>query len=158
MLKVVQPLYRHVYSIGGLGIAIAKAPGTFVSIIGKQLLVNPEAHPEALFEGVQRYERYRRLPQKISFQNYKALLGLLFGDPISLENLTPVLREGIVHSEFEVAILKKFQDSGRSQLHRDELELVGLEIGISSISAGVYLSHSPVVRPSGLRRGYYRTL
>lgn len=156
VLKAVRPLYKYVFSSGGLGIAIAKAPGTFVSIVGKQLIANPDASSEALFEGIQRYEKYRRLPQDLSFKNFSELVRLLFGEPISLENLPPELREGISLSEFEAAVLHKFLESGRSQLHRDELESVAPEVGISSISAGVYLSHSPIVRSSSIRRGYYR--
>jgi hypothetical protein len=158
VLAVIRPLYQYVYSSDGIGIGIGKAPGTFVSLVGKQLLVNPEATPEILFVGIERYERYRRLEHKIAFQDFKKLLVLLFGEDTSLENLPTELQGGVFLSDFESRILKRFVETGRSQLHRKELESVAPEVGITAISAGVYLSHSPIIRPSPIRQGYYRLL
>jgi len=156
VLAVIRPLYKYVYLSDGIGIGIGKAPGTFVSLVGKQLLANPEATPEMLFVGIERYERYRRLKRKLDFQDFKKLLVLLFGEQTSLENLPAELQGGVLLSDFESQILKRFVETGRSQLHRNELEGVAPEVGITAISAGVYLSHSPIVRPSPIRQGYYR--
>ena len=158
VLAVIRPLYRYVYSSDGIGIAIGKAPGTFVSLVGKQLLANPEAPPHSLFEGIRRYENYRRLKRRIGFQDFKKLLVLLFGEHTSLENLPNELQWGVTLSEFESQILKRFVETGRSQLHRKELERVAPEVGITAISAGVYLSNSPIIRPSTIQQGYYRLL
>lgn len=156
LIHSLKELYKHVYVDGQYGIAIGKPPGTFVSLVGRQMLVNPDVSAEELFEGISRYERYRGMTSQLSFAHFHTVLNLLFGETPSLANLPDELSEGIALTEFETAAVGAFQASGRSLMHRDELEALSSEAGISPISAGVYLSNSPVIRPSPVRRGYYR--
>ena len=149
-------IYSYVFTDGELGIAISKPPGTFLSIVGRQLLVNPDAGDHELFIGLQRFEQSRKLPRKLQFEGFSSLLRVVFGDPPKLQNAPAELRSLISLGDFETEVLKVFEASGRNLLHREELIRVSKALGISPISAGVYLSSSPVLRPSESRRGYFR--
>jgi hypothetical protein len=156
LITVIRRIYKHVFVADGVALAVQRPPGTFVSVIAKQLLVDPVASPEDLFTGLERVMSYRRIPDTVSFEEFSALLALLFGEPASVAGLPQALSSGLELAPYEQAWVGAFASKQRRTLHRDELIDAAARTGISAISAGVYLSTSPIIRPSPVKRGYFQ--
>ena len=158
VLIALNEMYRFVLGSGNIVLAIGVPPGSFISTISKQLEVNPSATDEDLYEGILRFRSSRKSESMISFQEFSQLLTDIFGTPRSIKNLPSELQ---VESQFngcEKAFIEEFKRSTRHSLHRDELVSAAVRSGEKASSAGVWLSTSPIIRPGGLRRGYFQLM
>lgn len=156
VLIILKNLYELVYHNDVMALAIQNPPGAFIEAVGKQLYVNPELNPGALLEGVNRQMAYRGVTNNLSLTEFSGLLELVCGDPPQLREIPVELRYVPQLGQHESAFVDAFRASGRQNLHRDELIAAARERDLNPTSAGVYLSTSPIIRPSGVRRGYFR--
>lgn len=156
VLAILRNLYEHVYHNDEMALAIQNPPGAFIEAVGKQLYVNPELNPETLLEGVKKQMAYRGVSNTLSLAEFSGLLNLVFGDPPALGKIPAELGFVPQLGQHESAFVDAFRAQGRRNLHRDELIAVARERDLNPTSAGVYLSTSPIIRSSGVRRGYFR--
>lgn len=124
--------------------------------MAKQLLVTPELSFESLHEGLRRQMAYRGVSQDLSLKDFEDLTMMIFGDPPRIANIPEVVRYEVELSPHEQVFVDVFSATGRRTLHRNELIEAAQSRGLNPTSAGVYLSTSPIIRPSGTRRGYFR--
>ena len=155
LLVILSQMYKHVFADEELAVTVGNPPGGFISAVGKQLLVNPCASPDQLLVGLRKVEAYRHAKVLVGKNDFRRALNVTFGDPPRLANIPDVLSAGVKLTPFEVAVSEKFDISGRNLLHRDELVEAAVENGVAAVSAGVYLSTSPIIRSSPVRRGYF---
>lgn len=152
----VRRLYGIVLGSSHVVLAVQNPPAALVMSVAKQLLVNPAADASSLREGVERNIRQRGIQFSISTQDFETLVADIFGTPAAIENLPSELGVGIELSSHESAFVQAFESLGRNSLHRNELIEAAIRSGTSAISAGTYLSTSPIIRPSSVKRGYFR--
>lgn len=156
LLSVVNSMYPHVVDGGEILLAVMRPPGGFIATVGRQLLVNRSLRAEVLAAGLARYGSGRGIEIPFSNNELANLIGFVFGDPPSLGNLPAGLAEGLQLTEYEQEFLVVFKMLGRNALHRDEIIEHLTRRGFHAGSAGVYLSTSPIIRPSRSRRGYFQ--
>jgi hypothetical protein len=155
LLIVARDIYPYVLGEQGSVLAIQRPPGTFIGAIAKQLMVDDETSREVLFEGVQRIMAYRGSRNDFRFDQFETILEVVFGNPPQIENVPLSLAAGVELSGYEIEWVRLFHSSERKTIHRDELVEIASREGLSPVSAGVYLSVSPIIRPSNSRRGYF---
>lgn len=158
VVQLLKQLYRHVFENGRIALAVQRPPAAFVDTVAKQLLVNPQASINELYEGLRRQMAYRGVTQEFTVSQFAELADLIFGDPISLKNIPDELSEDIQLSAHEQAFVEAFERTSRRTLHRNELIEAASNRGLNPTSAGVYLSTSPIIRSSSVKRGYFRAL
>jgi hypothetical protein len=158
VVMILKNLYTHVFHNDSVALAIQRPPAAFVDTVGKQLLVKPDVSFEALHEGLRRQMAYRGVSQDISLSDFEDLTKMVFGESPALGNLAEDFKESIQLSPHEQAFVDAFAESDRTNLHRNELIDAAKSCGLNPTSAGVYLSTSPIIRPSSVKRGYFRLL
>lgn len=158
VLNTLKDMYKYVLGSGNIVLAIGVPPGSFISTISKQLAVNPSATDHDLYEGILRFRSSRKSEDMISFQEFNQLLSEVYGNPPSIANLPSELQVKSQFNGCEKAFIEEFKQSARHSLHRDELVGAAVLAGEKASSAGVWLSTSPIIRPGGLRRGYFRLI
>jgi hypothetical protein len=156
VLVLLKGLYAHVFHNDVLALAIQRPPAAFIDSVAKQLLVTPGLSFEVLHEGLRRQMAYRGVSQDISLKDFEDLATMIFGTPPQIANIPPEVRFNVELSAHEQAFIDAFTGTGRRTLHRNELIEAAQTRGLNPTSAGVYLSTSPIIRPSGSRRGYFR--
>jgi len=158
VVHILKQLYDHVFENGRMALAVRRPPAAFVDTVAKQLLVNPDATIPELYEGVRRQMSFRGVTQEFTLSQFREVAEMIFGDPASVLNIPHALQYEIKISEHEVAFLEAFDQSARRTLHRNELIEAASARGLNPTSAGVYLSTSPIIRPSQVKRGYFRSV
>ena len=156
VVDLLKGLYAHVFHNDRVALAIQRPPAAFIDYVAKQLLVTPNLTFEALYEGLRRQMAYRGVSQDISLNDFADLTTMIFGDPPQIANIPEGVRYEVELSPHEQAFVDAFQETERRTLHRNELIEAAQDRGLNPTSAGVYLSTSPIIRPSGTRRGYFR--
>jgi hypothetical protein len=155
LLEMLSQMYRYVFGDEELAVTVGNPPGGFISAVGKQLLVSPTADPAQLLVGLRKVEAYRHAKVAVGEADFRRALKVTFGDPPKLATIPDELSALVTLTPFEEAVSEKFANSGRNLLHRDELVEAAVHRGVSAVSAGVYLSTSPIIRSSLVRRGYF---
>lgn len=158
VITVLKDMYRYVLGSGDIVLAIGIPPGSFISTISKQLEINPSATDSNLYEGILRFRSSRKSEATISFEEFTQLLTDILGNPRSVKNLPSELQVKPQFNGCEKAFIEEFKRSTRHSLHRDELVSAAVRAGEKASSAGVWLSTSPIIRPAGLRRGYFQLI
>lgn len=156
VVVLLRDLYAHVFHNDVVALAIQRPPAAFIDSVAKQLLVTPELSFESLHEGLRRQMAYRGVSQDLSLKDFEDLTMMIFGDPPRIANIPEVVRYEVELSPHEQVFVDVFSATGRRTLHRNELIEAAQSRGLNPTSAGVYLSTSPIIRPSGTRRGYFR--
>jgi hypothetical protein len=156
VVLILKSLYTHVLHNDVVALAIQNPPGAFIATVAKQLFVTPGLSLETLHEGLLRQKAYGGISQNVSFGDFETLVSMTFGDPPQIANIPEGLRYEVKLSPHEHAFVDAFAASGRRTLHRNELIRAAQIRGLNPTSAGVYLSTSPIIRPSSTRRGYFR--
>lgn len=155
LIKMLAQMYKYVFADEELAVTVGNPPGGFISAVGKQLLINREADPDQLLAGLRKVEAYRHAKVLVGKEDFRRALKVTFGEPPRLEKIPDELSADVRLTRFEIAVSEKFEISGRNLLHREELVEAAVDEGVSATSAGVYLSTSPIIRSSPVRRGYF---